>query len=184
MFSGPAFHIISPLSFVDIMFARCRGILPLPLLVCCSQLMTQLSTSMYGLWTLLLTYLYVGPSIASLLVWRSLINRSSSSWSFYVSGSSLCPLQHTCFLTMWYIVLAYPLWYFTTVILALHHSSRPSCGRSSGLQWHYCWLPIHSQMAKPNTCIIPWSRFLCAFLPSNNCQRINGQICLGVWSQH
>ena len=50
--SGLVFCMISPFSFVGVIFTSGRRILPLPPLVCCSQLITQLSASLYSTWTL------------------------------------------------------------------------------------------------------------------------------------
>ena len=71
VFGGLVSHVISPLSFMGIIFTSSRRILLLLLLVYCSQLITKLSPSLYGLWTSLLTCLFMEPSIVSLLVWMN-----------------------------------------------------------------------------------------------------------------
>ena len=122
--------------------------------------------------------------MASLLGWISWPNGLSTFQFLWVRGSSLCFLWHTYFLTMWYIVLAYPLWYLMTKILSLHHSSGPPFGISLGLVWHYHWLTIYSWMAKLNACIIPWSKFSGA-LPSDSSSGPPCGISLGlVWHYH
>ena len=149
---GLVFCVISLcLYFIyNIMFASNRRILPLLLLIFCSWLITQLSASLYGPWNSLLTCLFVGPSIVSLLAWVNWPNGLSLSQLFWVRGSSLCHMMHTFFLTTWFIALVHLLWYFMTKILGLHLNSGPPCGRSLGLRWYCFKLSIHSRIAKLN----------------------------------
>ena len=149
MFGSLVFCMMSLVSFVGVMFASGRRILPLPLLVCYSQLMSWgfFPIKCFSVWSMdLITGLPLCGSFNSIFTCVDKMTKWVKLIQVFVRwGVAHCILCGTLvFLTTWYVVWAYPLWCFTRKILSLHHSSGPPCGRSLGLRWHCHWLTIYS----------------------------------------